>query len=240
MKKLLMSLLVVAALAGCSNSTAGDKSNGSTQKEEAPYYQLDEKEISNAIKGEDLDKITKENPVKIGQWVEVKRFDSDKNKFDTLYYRLNKVTKKSEDEKTINDAIEASNTNPANEGTEFNDKNWVYDKNSDLVLIDYEFYIPTNYQFATKEGEETSVVEPTLEVEGKDIKTMSFFGTEISNIVLSYKDYYSEEKAGYSYRKRLLFSVNNGGSDYSILVHADKDVDGHPDFGATTIYFAEK
>lgn len=240
MKKLLIGILAVSLLAGCSSSTGENTNTGSKPKEEVAYYQLDEKEVANAIKGDELKKITKENPVKAGQWVEIKVDSAEENgEPRTLYYRLNKVTKKSENEKAINDAIEANNSNIINEGIGLKDDTWEYDKNSDLVLVDYEYYIPKDFEFSEIEKEDGSLMgRAWINAEGKDVKPMQFFKTEVTAIDLMYKEFIQEYKNGYSYPRRSLFSINKDGNDYILTLDRIENENGIVQ--KVPVYFAGK
>ncbi len=117
---------------------------------------VDETEIQEAAESEDMPNIadavdgamtTEYEPVPFGDWAKVQLYATQDSTYHTVYVRVVRVTTQSGDSSYVESAIEVNNVYGGDEG-QYDPADQDIAEDCELVVLDYEVYVPTDFPAA--------------------------------------------------------------------------------------------
>ncbi len=173
----------------------------------------DAPDVSAAVEGS----ATSENKaVPLGSWVKTAMYTAQDDTFHTVYVRVTKVTTQSADAAYVESAIE-TNDKYADEESVFDTDALEVPEDGELVVLDYEVYVPDDFPTASYGMPEPELYFSIRNIGGGGVPSTDGSETYLglsTTVDLIVRDADEEYQPGHTYNERCIFAMVNGYTNY--------------------------
>ncbi len=174
---------------------------------------VDAPDVSAAVEGSAT---SETKAVPLGSWVKTSMYATQDSTFHTVYVRVTKVTTQSADAAYVESAIE-TNDKFADEEDVFDEAALEVPADGELVVIDYEVYVPEDFPVANYGMPEPRLYFSIRNIGGGGVPSTdgstSYVGLG-TTIDLNVRDPEEEYQPGHIYAERCIFAMVNGYTNY--------------------------
>ncbi len=205
-----------------------------TEKQET----AEEEDVPDVSSAEEGTETSESEAVPLGTWVKTAMYAAQDETFHTVYVRLTKVTTESADAAYVDSAIETNDT--------FGEEEDAFDKDAlevpedgELVVLDYEVYVPEDFPAASYGMPEPRLYFSIRNIGGGGIPSKDGsdsyvgLGTTVDLIV---QDPEEVCQPGHVYKERCVFAMVNGYTDYVAVYSSYPDGTKGEETGTDNLY----
>ncbi len=202
--------------------STGDDVDAAQQEADADEEDSGKQEAAEAVESPDVSKAvegdatSETDAVPLGTWVKTAMYATQDGTFHTVYVRLTNVTTQSADAAYVESAIE-TNDQFADEEEVFDSSALEVPEDGELVVLDYEVYVPEDFPAASYGIPEPELYFSIRNIGGGGIpstdgsETYLGLGTTVDLIVREPEEEY---QPGHVYDERCVFAMVDGYTNY--------------------------
>ncbi len=184
------------------SSTGGAKAADNADAASVPVVT----DVPDLVASVDAETTSDTDAVPLGEWAKTTIYSAQDETYRTVYVRVVKVTTESEDKEYVSSAIELNNRCGQEEDRIDRDEMEIAD-GSELVVVDYDVYIPAEFPAPSYGMPEPMLILSTREINesGMGLTTQ-----------LAVRDSSESYHAGGAYRERSLYTMKKEKTNYVI------------------------